>query len=257
MNRIGVSDPNFGKTPFPEVFEQISKNFGHWEIFSEMYHSVQKVSPVFHELVDSYDMTFSIHTAIADINVAAINDRIREASVAELVSEMEVAVEMGVDTLTVHPGIYSLCLRNVQEKSIAQAKRSMKTLDIAAKEYGLTVCIENMPQMPGFDVMLGKTANELESIIEGTDLPVCFDIGHAYTNGQVDAMIDTFGDRIRNIHIHDNHGQRDEHLTIGDGDIEFEPLLKKLSGYKGRFIIESKSMESALLSQERLKALLQ
>ena len=36
-------------------------------------------------------------------------------------------------------------------------------------------------------------------IVDGTDLGICFDIGHANTSGQIDAMIDTFGDRIANI----------------------------------------------------------
>ncbi|TQS85434.1 MAG: hypothetical protein A3208_03175 [Candidatus Methanoprimaticola hominis] len=74
--------------------------------------------------------------------------------------------------------------------------------------------------------------------------------------GQIDAMIDTFGDRIVNIHIHDNHGETDEHLTIGDGDIDFAHVIRRMSGYRGNWIIESKSMESAVQSLPRLQKML-
>ena len=83
-----------------------------------------------------------------------------------------------------------------------------------------------------------------------------FDIGHANTAGQVESMVETFGDRIANIHIHDNHGQKDEHLTIGDGDIDFRRVVGMLPNYDGRFIIESKTLESALESQRRLRKIL-
>ncbi len=69
-------------------------------------------------------------------------------------------------------------------------------------------------------------------------------------------MIDTFSDRIGNIHIHDNDGVKDDHFTIGDGKIDFPPILKRLSGYRGRYIIESKSLESAVVSRDRLSKLL-
>ena len=72
----------------------------------------------------------------------------------------------------------------------------------------------------------------------------------------MDAMIETFGDRIVNVHIHDNMGVKDDHMTIGAGQIDFRSVIRKLRSYKGRYIIESKSLESAVESQEVLKRLL-
>ncbi|MCQ2085349.1 MAG: sugar phosphate isomerase/epimerase, partial [archaeon] len=63
-------------------------------------------------------------------------------------------------------------------------------------------------------------------------------------------------DRIRNIHIHDNLGKSDDHMTIGDGSIDFKKVLSLLHSYKHRYIIESKTFDSAVTSQERLRELL-
>ena len=171
----------------------------------------------------------------------------------EIMSEMQSACEMGVDTVTVHPGIINLAVSGTRERSIAAAQDSMRLLDRAQAEYGVRLAIENMPNVP---VMLGITAEELDEIVGPTDLGICFDIGHANTSGQMDAMIETFGDRIVNVHIHDNMGVKDDHMTIGTGQIDFRSVIRKLRSYKGRYIIESKSLESAVESQEVLKRLL-
>lgn len=254
MNTIGVSCPDFGKTPFPHMHDAISEHFSHWEIFSELAHYAPKVCSEYLDLVRSSPMTFTVHTGIADINVASNNERIREASVANIVAEMEAANDLGLDTVTVHPGIINLAVKGIRDRCIAHAQRSMKAIEAAASEYGINACIENMPKFP---VMLGIQADELAEIVDGTDLPICFDIGHANTAGQVDRMVELFGDRIRNVHIHDNMGENDDHMTIGDGKVDFPHVLRLLRSYRHRYIIECRTLESGIESLSRLEKLLQ
>lgn len=254
MNTIGVSCPDFGKVPFPEMLSEISKEFNHWEIFSELAHYAPKVCEEYPDLIRSSPMTFSVHTGIADINVASTNERLRLASVENILSEMEAANKLGIDTVTIHPGIINFAVKDIRDLLIPLARKSMKTFDKASRELGVTACIENMPN---FMVMLGIGADELAEIIDGTDLSVCFDIGHANTAGQIESMVEVFGDRIRNIHIHDNMGERDEHLTIGDGNIDFGKVLSLLKNYTHRYIIESRDLASAIESQKRLRKMLQ
>lgn len=253
MNVIGVSCPGFCSVPFEEILPKVSKEFRHWEIFSEADHAVQGLAPGFAGVAAHAGMTFSIHASIADTDGAALNLRMREAAVLEFMSEMEAARDMGVDTLTVHPGITSLSVPDTRDRSIAAAKETMRVLDRAGREFGVTVCIENMPKLP---VMLGTSASELAEIISGTNLSVCFDIGHAHTAGLIDAMIDVFGDRIANVHIHDNMGEKDEHLAIGEGTVDFAHAIGRLRGYSGRYIIESRDLESAVRSRKALEGLL-
>ena len=253
MNTIGVSCPDFGKIPFTEALESISREFKHWEIFSELEHYAPLVDMEHAVEIRSSKLTFSVHTGIADINVASNNERLREAAVENIVAEMKAASDLDIDTVTVHPGIINLAVKDIRARSVAQARISMKSIEHYAEEYGLYACIENMPNFP---VMLGIQAEELKEIIDGTDLPVCFDIGHAHTAGQIDRMVELFGDRIRNVHIHDNMGEKDEHLTIGDGSVDFRHVLGLLKNYPHRYIIESRTLESAVDSQARLRKLL-
>ena len=246
---IGVSSPTFSSYSLEDVLSGVAKFFKHWEIVSEAEHQLPLIAPRLAMMMDSYDLTFSLHAPFCDINIAALNERIREASVMEIINMVEYAVNMNMRTVTFHPGLYSMAVPDMKERSIMNAKRSIRMLDRISEEYGVNMALENMPSMP---FMLAHTADEMFELLDGTNMPICFDIGHANTVGQVDEIIERFGDRIINVHIHDNDGTADQHMTIGDGNINFETILKKLRRYMGNYIIESRTLESSVESLDRL-----
>jgi sugar phosphate isomerase/epimerase len=250
---IGISCTSFSANPLEDWIVPIFEEFDHWEIFSEAFHSVLYHAGEMEDILPSYDMSYSIHSPICDVNIAAVSDCMREASLNEIIRTAELAADLDIRTVTVHPGLHSLAVAGMEGHVVEIAKESMRLLDRAAEEYGVAMAIENMPSRPYF---LGRTAAHLSELLDGTGLPVCFDIGHASTTGEIDAMIDAFSGRIANVHIHDNRGDDDSHLTIGDGTIDFAHVLKRLSGYRGNFIIESRSFESAVESQSKLEPML-
>jgi len=250
---IGVSCTAFSAQPPASVLDSIVGKFDLWEIFSEAENSIIGHLDEFADILPSYDICYSVHAPICDINIASIYDSIREASLKETIGTIEAASKLDIDRVTVHPGLSSMSVRGIEDRYIAKAKESMIELEKASAEYGVHVAIENMPEMYFF---LGRTASELSAIVEGTDLDICFDIGHANTTGQIDAMIDMFGDGIFNVHIHDNKGTNDEHLTIGAGRIDFQKVLSKMEFYRGNYVIEARSLESAIESQSLLESLL-
>ncbi len=56
----------------------------------------------------------------------------------------------------------------------------------------------------------------------------CLDTGHSSAFGQADlaAWLDTLGPYLGQLHLHDNLGNDDEHLALGDGMIDFNLLFK-------------------------------
>jgi len=249
---IGVSSTAFCTESIEETLIKVSKEFDHWEIMSEGEHYLPLIMRRLGAVAPSYNIKFSIHAPISDVNIAALSERIREASVMELIASIEQAVELNVNTVTIHPGYQSFAIDGLRSRSFEKAKKSIRTIDRLMNEFSIVACVENMPS---FKFMIGQTAKEMSELLDGTDMKICFDTGHANTMIQTDEIIDTLGDRIRNVHIHDNKGDSDDHMTIGDGNIDFKYVLKKLSKYKGKYIIESRSLESAVISRDRLKAL--
>jgi sugar phosphate isomerase/epimerase len=63
---------------------------------------------------------------------------------------------------------------------------------------------------------------ELRAIYEAVGHPslrLCLDVGHAFLAGRpvLDALL--ADPDVVHVHVNDNHGQRDEHLAWGDGEI--------------------------------------
>jgi sugar phosphate isomerase/epimerase len=106
----------------------------------------------------------------------------------------------------------------------------------AAGERGLFLALEN-----------GAAAGQigyLEEILAAIDQPhlgIALDVGHAHLRGgDPAAAARRLAPHLRHVHLHDNHGARDEHLPPGQGSIEWIPLLAALrdAGYAGPWMVE-------------------
>ena len=72
-----------------------------------------------------------------------------------------------------------------------------------------------------------------------------FDIGHANTVGKVQEFLKNVA-HANHLHVHDNHGESDEHLALGDGTINWRVAGKAItSRYNGVVVIEGRSIPEA------------
>jgi sugar phosphate isomerase/epimerase len=55
---------------------------------------------------------------------------------------------------------------------------------------------------------------------------LCFDIGHAHIEEGVGPSFEAMKDHLVSSHIHDNHGDKDEHLLPFDGTIDWDAALR-------------------------------
>ena len=104
------------------------------------------------------------------------------------------------------------------------AMNSLEHLCVFAKQRGVTIALENIP---------GEFASpaNLRAFIVDThlrDLRLCFDSGHAHLEDGVEAGFDAMRDLVVTTHLHDNHGERDEHLFPYGGTIDWDATLRAL-----------------------------
>lgn len=89
---------------------------------------------------------------------------------------------------------------------------------------GTTVVLENVMEIaPEFQI-------ELHDRINHPNVKICMDVGHVNLSSKIKPAqwVKALGKRLRHIHLHDNHGTRDEHLPIGKGLIDFDSLFESL-----------------------------
>lgn len=65
--------------------------------------------------------------------------------------------------------------------------------------------------------------------IKHKNLTFCFDCGHKNFLTKNADYISKYKDRTTTVHLHDNHGEKDEHNVLGNGSIYLEDLAKDLA----------------------------
>ncbi len=106
------------------------------------------------------------------------------------------------------------------------AFNSLEHLAIFAKERGVTIALQNTPNELGSPFSLAQFIKEthLHNVV------FCFDIGHAHIEGGAIEGYHLMRDRIAYAHIHDNHGEKDEHLLPYEGTIDWDAAIVAFSG---------------------------
>jgi sugar phosphate isomerase/epimerase len=249
---ISVSSPMFSLMPLDRAIEMVAKDFQAWEIVAEGGHRLPEIEKRFMEISGSYDLEYSVHAPLSDINIGSLNPSMRDASLKEVLLAIECCGRMGIDLITVHPGFLSPLGQLDRGAVMKETRSSIYQIDKVASENGVVAALENMPRMPASTC---TEPVELLSLVEGTSMGVCFDIGHAHTNGNIDDFVKHVP-LFANVHIHDNDGTSDQHLAIGEGKIDFDYVLSAMSGYRRRYVIEARRIEGAPLSLARLKKML-
>jgi sugar phosphate isomerase/epimerase len=102
-------------------------------------------------------------------------------------------------------------------RSIEYALTALEHLGAFARPLGLKLLVENLMSEP-------TTPEHLVTILDLGHLDavgVCLDLGHAHATGGIPEAVSVLGPRVVSMHVHDNHGIRDEHLWPGDGNIDW------------------------------------
>jgi len=250
---IGISSPLFSVQPFDQILEEIVKAFKLWEVVAEIEHDISKNESKIHRAIDSFDMKFQVHAPIADVNLGASAEAVREASLNQMFSILDVCHRVGIGTVTVHPGMAIAYGENIKPKVREATRKSLQAIDKKMAELDVKVALENMPPM---DWSIGLDLAELLSMIEGTEIGICFDIGHANVAKTLDSFLSAEYPLI-NVHIHNNNGEFDEHLVIDVGNIDMGKVLSELKKfYRGNYIIEARTLNEGIESRDKLETLL-
>src|SRR5271154_3887818 len=107
-------------------------------------------------------------------------------------------------------------------RKLDAAFTSLENLSMFAKARGVTIALENTPSELGAPSVLQRFLLDTHL----NDLKLCFDIGHAHVEEGVGPGFETMREHLVSSHIHDNHGDKDEHLLPLDGTIEWDSALR-------------------------------
>ncbi len=165
------------------------------------------------------------------MELGSLYQEVRKAWVKEAKSAIRVANRLNMNVINFHSqseGLFML-VRKERPKILKNYVSSMKELVRYARQFGIRVMLENTPFERGKPISQLRDIKYILDRVPG--LKFHLDVGHANTVGGTPAVlkfINTFKSKLLHLHIHDNNGVKDEHLPLGEGNIEYEKVVRAL-----------------------------
>lgn len=180
----------------------------------------------------------SVHGAFADVNPASADPAFRELSRQRCRESCEIALELGAENVIFHCSAFPF-LRGAYLENWADAcARFYETL---AAQYPVKICLENAQDLDPTPLY------KLMERVHSDRIGVCLDIGHIhYSRVPVCQWFAQLGQWVCYLHLSDNMGEFDDHLSLGQGSIDWA-LVHRLWKDLGREVpitLETGNLES-------------
>ncbi len=184
------------------------------------------------------DTAWSRHTA-PTLDLISASKAARIEAQDEVKRALEAAEQVPFKTCVIHLGMKDDRWDN---RSLDDSLTAIEHLKAFAGPLGLTLLLEHLPNE------VATPANLVEIVRVGhfSNVGFCLDMGHAHlaeaipetgdgpAKPGIEQAFEAFGERLVEMHLHDNHGSRDEHLWPGDGDIDWKMVARHVAAMKAQ-----------------------
>ena len=214
----------------------------------EVFFSAQALDQVVWEelsaqahILHSAGLQTTIHAPFLDLNPGALDPAIREVTRKRFQQVFQAAEQLTPRVIVFHPGYDELRYGSSRIDWLKNSIDFWGEFVPRARQTGTVITVENIFE---------KEPSTLRGLLEAVDDPCfrhCFDVGHwnMFTTVTLEEWFANLGPFIAEAHLHDNHGQTDDHLPPGEGRIDFTLLfhLLKLHAPDAVYTIEAHTIE--------------
>lgn len=164
----------------------------------------------------------TLHAPFHDLNPGALDPLVTAVTRRRIDQSLTAAACLGARLMVLHPGFDRWRYQGQEQLWLEASLAFWPPLLLQAAEQNCRLALENI-----FD----HQPEPLASLLDGLDSPWlghCFDVGHwnLFSQTPLGEWFQRLGPRILHLHLHDNHGQTDDHLPVGAGRIDFSELFR-------------------------------
>ena len=172
----------------------------------------------------------TIHAPFLDLSPGGVDQKVKEVTVDRFSKTIELARFLRPKAIVFHPGYEEREFDGDVRLWVKSSLETWRPLVKVAEQAGLVFAIENVYE---------ETPDSLKSLLDEIHSPhfgFCFDTGHYYAFSKrkvpLSTWIETLGSHLREVHLHDNRAERDEHLPMGEGGFDFDHFFDLLSQFR-------------------------
>ncbi|MCK5513169.1 MAG: sugar phosphate isomerase/epimerase [Deltaproteobacteria bacterium] len=172
-------------------------------------------------------LEITIHAPFMDLSPGGVDTKIKKATIERLNQTIDVADFFQPQMVVFHPGYNKWFFDGNVEMWLDNSIKTWEPLVMKAEKMGIPLAVENIFE---------EEPSSLEKLISSINSPYfnfCFDTGHfnLFSTTTMKDWFDSLGNYFKEVHLHDNFKKSDDHLPIGDGDIDFDLFFKLIKQY--------------------------
>ncbi|MBW1926663.1 MAG: sugar phosphate isomerase/epimerase [Deltaproteobacteria bacterium] len=170
----------------------------------------------------------TIHAPYTDLSLGAIDRKVRRISIERIKKAFDLASLFEARSVICHTGFDHRHYVNFKDRWMENAIESVADLVEYASPLNISIMLENVYES---DTRIHR---EIFRTIKSPLLGFCLDFGHqnVFSETGLDSWLKDLGDRLGQLHLHDNMGMHDDHLAIGEGILDFDSLFSWLYAQK-------------------------
>jgi sugar phosphate isomerase/epimerase len=196
-----------------------------------------------------YNPQLSIHGPFMDLSPGAVDPKVREITGRRFSATLDIAEILHPRAIVFHSGYDRWKYDDRVDIWLEGSLQTWKPVNERASDMGVKIAIENIFEDDPDHLRL------LSEKMGSENFGICFDTGHfnLFSKLTLKEWLALIKSHIRVIHLHDNRGQADEHLAVGEGDFDFDTLFKEVKDVDCVYTVEAHNIQDAITSIEKLK----
>lgn len=189
-------------------------------------------------LRDAGATVFSLNPTYLDVNIISLDPAIREASIRELLDNIDLAADLGAEVVVTSPGRRHPLIPAPEAEAERLSLEAIAQLVRRGEELGVTVGLENLPSL------FASTGAAVRRLVEQIGSPRCrvvFDVANAYMSQDPSEGLREVAPYLSLVHYSDTHKNDWGHLPLGLGEVDFAATTRTLRafGYDGPVLLET------------------
>ena len=175
---------------------------------------------------DRADAQWSRHAA-PTLNLIDPEKSRRIDAMDEVKRALESAEQIPITAAVLHLGLKD---EPWNTRALENSLTAIEHLKAFAHPLGIRILLENLQN----EVTTPEHLLEILRVGHFDRVGICLDVGHAHlsapdNNQGIDAAFELLKPRIAQLHLHDNQGQKDDHLWPGAGKIDWKNVARHIA----------------------------
>ena len=180
------------------------------------------------ELIHDHRLSVTLHGPFIDLAAGSIDPVIKAATRSRFEQLLELVPIFRPTAVVCHAGYDWKRYSSFRDKWMENSLETWSWLAENLRAQGTRLMLENVYESDP------RVMRRMLQLLESQNVGFCLDAGHliAFGQGDLKQWLEDLGTYIGQLHLHDNHGSDDEHLALGEGQIDFKQLFTYLISHK-------------------------